>query len=254
MKEDRHFVTALARGLDVLRCFSAEHKELGSTEIARMLGLSQSTVWRLCYTLQQAGYLEPGRDPEKLRVSPGVLALGCEALSHGGIAEVALPRITDIANRFEASVSLAGRDQLSMRILTRASAPTMLRLNFHIGSALQIERSALGTAYMAALPDDERTALMRELKDARPDEWDKHHRYLEEAVAMYLQRGYVLNLRHYHPDVNAIGVAVVSPNGRYVMAMNCGGANSIMTRDKLEGPVAQAMKELANDLSTMLMM
>lgn len=253
MKEDRHFVTALARGLDVLRCFSGAHRELGSTEIARMLGLSQSTVWRLCYTLQKAGYLQPGLDPERLRVSPGVLALGCEALSHGGIAEVALPRITEIANRFESSVSVAGRDQLDMRILTRASAPTMLRLNFHVGSALQIERSAVGAAYMAALPDSERDALFDELRQARPESWAEHRRYLEDAVQMYIKHRYVLNLRRYHPDVNALGVAIVSPNGRRVMAMNCGGASSIMTREKLEGPVAEAMKALASDLSSMLL-
>jgi len=253
MKEDRHFVTALVRGLDVLRCFTSEHRELGSTEIARMLGLSQSTVWRLCYTLQKAGYLEPGHDVEKLRVSPGVLALGCEALSHGGIAEVAQPRITEIANRFDSSVSVAGRDQLDMRILARASAPTMLRLNFHVGSALQIERSAVGAAYMAALPEAERTSLLQELKQAHPQHWEEHRRYLDEAIDTYRERGYVLNLRRYHPDVNALGVAIVSPNGRHVMAMNCGGASSVMTREKLEGPVAQAMRELAADLSTMLM-
>lgn len=236
-----------------MRCFNSEHRELGSTEIARMLGLSQSTVWRLCYTLQKAGYLEPGFDPEKLRVSPGVLALGCEALSHGGIAEVALPRITDIANRFEASVSVAGRDQLSMRILARASAPTMLRLNFHVGSALHIERSALGAAYIAALPDVERQKLLQELQQARPDSWSAHRRYLDEAIDLYRKRGYVLNLRRYDPDVNALGVAIVSPNGRHVMAMNCGGASSVMTRAKLEAPIAQAMQELAVDLSTMLL-
>jgi DNA-binding IclR family transcriptional regulator len=253
MKEDRHFVTALARGLEVLRCFSGEHRELGSTEIARMLGLSQSTVWRLCYTLQKAGYLEPGLDPEKLRVSPGVLALGCEALSHGGIGEAALPRITEIANRFESSVSVAGRDQLDMRILTRATAPTMLRLNFHVGSALQMERSAVGAAYISALPDGERQSLFHQLERARPEHWPEHRRYLETSLEMYRKHGYVLNLRRYHPDVNAIGVAIVSPNGRRVMAMNCGGASSIMTRAKLEGPVADAMKALASELSTMLL-
>ena len=66
--EDRQFVTALARGLEVLRCFSAETPELGSREIARRIGLSQSTIWRLCHTLSQLGYLVPGTAPGKLRV------------------------------------------------------------------------------------------------------------------------------------------------------------------------------------------
>jgi DNA-binding IclR family transcriptional regulator len=253
MKEDRYFVTALARGLDVLRCFTAERTELGSTEIARLMGLSQSTAWRLCYTLQKAGYLVPGYAPDRLRVGPGVLALGCEALSHSGIAEVALPRITDIANRFAASVSLAGRDHLDMRIIARASAPSMLNLNFHIGSALPIGNSALGNAYLAAVSATEREEVLQALEQAQPQVWASNREYLEESRQTYLRHGYVLNLSRSHPDVNALGVAIVSPNGRHVMAMNCGGASSVMTREKLEGPVATAMKELASDLSTMLM-
>lgn len=253
MKEDRYFVTALARGLDVLRCFTAERTELGSTDIARLLGLSQSTAWRLCYTLQKAGYLVPGYAPERLRVSPGVLALGCESLSHSGIAEVALPRITEIANRFCASVSLAGRDHLDMRIIARASAPTMLNLNFHIGSALSIGNSAVGNAYLAAVSATEREEILQALEQTQPQLWAANRDYLEESRQTYLRHGYVLNLARYHPDVNALGVAIVSPNGRHVMAMNCGGASSVMTRDKLEGPVAEAMKTLAAELSTMLM-
>lgn len=111
----------------------------------------------------------------------------------------------------------------------------------------------MGAAYMAALPDAERESLLQDLEQAHPENWKEHRRYLDEAVAMYREHGYVLNLRRYHPDVNALGVAIVSPNGRHVMAMNCGGASSVMTREKLEGPVAQAMRELAADLSTMLM-
>ena len=55
-------VTALLRGLDVLRCFTEQKKVLGSSEIARLTKLPQPTVWRLCQTLVKAGYLtvEPG--------------------------------------------------------------------------------------------------------------------------------------------------------------------------------------------------
>ena len=75
MKEDRDFVTALARGIQVLQCFTAEHPELGTTQIAAKVKLPQSTVWRLCYTLQQVGLLVPGREADKLRAGPGVLTL-----------------------------------------------------------------------------------------------------------------------------------------------------------------------------------
>jgi DNA-binding IclR family transcriptional regulator len=252
MKEDRHFVTALARGLNVLRCFTSERTELGTTDIARLVGLSQSTVWRLCYTLQKEGYLVPGNDPERLRVGPAVLALGCASLSQRGIVEVALPRMSEIANRFQSSLSIAARDGLQMLIMGRETAPTVLKLNFHVGTALRIERSAVGCAYLAAVSDAERQRLMEDIEHAYPDDWEANRRYIQESVQMYREHGYVLNLRHYHPDVNALGVPIVSPNGRHVIAMNCGGASSVISRQQLEGPIAKAMKDLAGDLSTML--
>jgi DNA-binding IclR family transcriptional regulator len=245
MKEDRHFVTALARGLEVLRCFTPERIELGTTDIARLTGLSQSTVWRLCYTLQKAGYLVAGHDPERLRVGPGVLALGCGSLSQTGVTEVALPLMNALADRFQASLSIAARDGLQMLILGRAAAATVLKLNFHVGSALRLERSAVGCAYLGAISDDEREILMEEIQRADPANWKEARAYILDSVRMYREYGYVLNLRRYHPDVNALGVPIVSPNGKRVLAMNCGGASSVMTQEKLEGAVAQAMKELA---------
>jgi DNA-binding IclR family transcriptional regulator len=254
MKEDRHFVTALSRGLSVLRCFTAERVELGTTDIARLAGLSQSTVWRLCYTLQQGGYLVPGNDPERLRIGPAVLALGCASLSQRGIAEVALPQMSDIANRFQCSLSIAARDGLQMLIMGRETAPTVLKLNFQVGTALRIERSAVGCAYLAAIGEPERVRLMEDIERAYPEDWDANRHYMQESIRMYHDHGYVLNLRHYHPDVNALGVPIVSPNGRSVIAMNCGGASSVISRQKLEGPIARAMKDLAASLSGMLAM
>ena len=46
-KEDRHFVTALARGLSVLSCFSSGEKMLGNLDIAEHCKLPKSTVSRL---------------------------------------------------------------------------------------------------------------------------------------------------------------------------------------------------------------
>ena len=40
-------VTALARGLQILQCFTTSRKQLGSAEIARLTGLPQPTAWRL---------------------------------------------------------------------------------------------------------------------------------------------------------------------------------------------------------------
>ncbi len=54
---DRHFVTALARGLELLACFRHGDRMLGNQDLARRCGLPKSTVSRLTNTLTKLGYL-----------------------------------------------------------------------------------------------------------------------------------------------------------------------------------------------------
>lgn len=252
MKEDRDFVTALARGIQVLRCFTAEHPELGTTQIAGMIGLPQSTVWRLCYTLSQLGLLVPGREPDKLRAGPGVLALGQASVASAGIADFAYRPMKEIAERFGVAVSLAAPSGTEMVVVQRAEAPTILRLALNVGSTLFMARSALGWAYLAGVAPEERRRAMAQLAKALGDRWPEEERRIEEARKHYARQGFVLNLRHYHPDVNAIGVPVASPGRRTAMALNSGGAVSVATVEKLSGPIAEALKALAAQLSALL--
>ncbi len=50
-EKDRQFVTALARGLELLRCFSPRESVLSNQELARKANLPRPTVSRLTYTL-----------------------------------------------------------------------------------------------------------------------------------------------------------------------------------------------------------
>ncbi|WP_159588410.1 IclR family transcriptional regulator [Hydrogenophaga sp. BPS33] len=251
-KKDRDFVTALARGLDILKCFTAERPELGSTDIAQLTGLAQSTVWRLCHTLTELGYLVPAGS-DRLRAGLGVLTLGGASVARAGIAYAAYPGMAEIADRFDASLSLAGKVGTTMVIVQRAEAPGMLRLNFTVGTAMALERSAVGGAYLGAAAEAERRATLASLQaQLPPGEWPATEAWLGEAVEMVRAHGYVLNLRRYHPDVCAVAVPLVSNDRRTIMALNCGGPASRMSVELLTGPILSALRALANQLQPLL--
>ena len=81
VKEDRHFVTALARGLELLSCFRSGEKMLGNQELADRAKLPKSTVSRLTYTLTKLGYLQYDDEVGKYRLGTASLALGSAMLS-----------------------------------------------------------------------------------------------------------------------------------------------------------------------------
>ena len=83
-KADRHFVTALGRGLEVLACFRHGDRMLGNQDIARACGLPKSTVSRLTNTLTKLGYLVYVEDSAKY--SLGTATLSFDTCSSGQLS------------------------------------------------------------------------------------------------------------------------------------------------------------------------
>ena len=73
---DPNFVTALARGLELLRAFRPGDTLLGNQEFVRRTGFPKATVSRLAGTLVSLGYLRYDEALGKYGLDAGVLALG----------------------------------------------------------------------------------------------------------------------------------------------------------------------------------
>ena len=91
--KDRNFVTALARGLDILRCFGPSDEYLGNAELAKRTSIPRPTVSRMTATLTQLGYLRYVPQLEKYRLGPGVLDLGYRYLASEGVRDLSLIHI-----------------------------------------------------------------------------------------------------------------------------------------------------------------
>ncbi len=222
---DRQFVTALGRGLAVLRCFDATHPQLGTTEIAQMTKLPQPTVWRLCYTLQQLGYLVPAPDSDKLRIGMAVLGLGQYALGTADIGEMVQPELMQISKRTGAAVSMGVADQDDILIVARAQGEAALLVNMRVGSRLPMATSSAGWAYLASLPPDVRDNQLQKLKYQYKGKWATLRAAIESAAATLPASGFVLNEGFFHPDVIAVAAPAFDKQGKPQFVVTCGGLN-----------------------------
>jgi hypothetical protein len=135
--KDRQFVAALAKGLEVLQCFGPSTPELGASEIARMTGMPQPTVWRICYTLIQLGFLVvlPGR--QTMRPGIPLLGLGHAVLAGLPRGDLELPDMLAIASGLRSNRNLRPHSASSRNRAisstrdrcTHASTALLLRLN-----------------------------------------------------------------------------------------------------------------------------
>jgi DNA-binding IclR family transcriptional regulator len=245
---DRKFVTALARGLEVLRAFTPTEGLLGNGELVERTGLPKPTVSRLTYTLTKLGYLAYVERLGKYQLAPAALALGYSALANMRIRQIARGYMQELADYADASVALGTRDRLDLIYVEhcRSKHGAMLRLG--PGSRIPIANTAMGRALLAGLPETERDWLLGYMKRQAGKSWLRVRAGLERAISDVAKRGFTLSIGEWERDINAVGVPLIAPDGSGAFAFNCGAPAFQFTRERLESDIGPRLVNLVRNV------
>src|SRR5256885_7638524 len=230
---DRSFVVALSRGLDVLRAFKPNDGLLGNQEIAARTGLPKPTVSRLTYTLTKLGYLMPVPRFEKYQLAPAAMALGYAALANLGVRHLSESFREEVMRETGGAVAIGGRDRTSMIYFGQSRNGLTLGVQLDVGSRIPIATTAMGRAYIWALPPDDRAALLRELREHYGSRWPRMREGIERAGEMVAKQGFAISAGEWHGDVHAVGVDFKRNDGTGTYAFKCGAPAFRFTVDRL---------------------
>ena len=244
--KDRQFVNALARGLEILRCFRPGEKFLTNTELAKRTGLPKPTITRLTYTLTKLGYLDSPADRGQYQLASGVLSLGYSLLSNLDVRELARPGMRELAERTRASVSIGLRDRLSMVYVETCRSSSAVTLRLDVGSRIPLASTAMGRALLCGLPQQERDFVLDQIRLQDESQWPQTKAGVEQAFQQYQDLGFCVSLGDWEKSISAVGVPLQMPMGDKVMAFNCGGPSFLLPPDALMNTLGPGLLQMVN--------
>jgi DNA-binding IclR family transcriptional regulator len=251
-EEDRKFVVALARGLEVLRTFRPSDGFLGNNEIAERTGLAKPTVTRITYTLCKLGYLTKVPRLGKYRLAPSAITLGYSALAGLGIRRIARPFMDQLADAVSAPVALGVLDRNAVLYVDISRGSSAFTIQLEIGSRLPLATTAMGRALIAGLPDEQRWEVLSALATLHGENWERLGADVERSVEQFAKVGYVVSMGAWRPDIHAAAVPLVASDGSGIYAFNCGGPPHQFTADFVHGTVAPALVRMVASLEMTL--
>jgi DNA-binding IclR family transcriptional regulator len=247
--KDRSFVTALARGIELLRCFSPDKNVLGNQDLAERSGLPKATVSRLTHTLSELGYLRRHALSGKYQLDVGVLSFGYHMLSNFSIRAIANPFMVELAQHARAAVAMAARDRLQMVYLDVVHGQANLSVRRQVGYQMPIHLTSIGRASLAVTPEAEREMVLNQLREAYSSDWLEIRRSLDRAFRDYADYGFCLSIGEWERDVHAVAVSLVHPE-HGIISFNCGGPSFVLTRERLEEDIGPRLKHMVSQLGT----
>jgi DNA-binding IclR family transcriptional regulator len=250
-QKERQFVTALARGLEILRCFKPGDRLLGNQDIARRTGLAKPTVSRLTYTLTRMGYLHYSENLGKYQLGTAVLSLGYSLINNMDVLKIAQPLMQELANYSHAAVAVGTRDRLGMVYLKGCfSIEATVSLHMDTGTLIPIATTSMGRALLCGLPEKERDYLMDHIRRQDVLEWPMKKAGIEQALKDYHDRGFCLSIGDWRKDVNAVGVPMIPVAGSRLLTFNCAAPSFVLRRERLEEDIGPRLVNLVRTIET----
>jgi DNA-binding IclR family transcriptional regulator len=249
--KDRHFVTSLARGLEVLAAFRPGEGPIGNNEIAKRTGLPKSTVSRLTSTLLQLGFLIHREESARYEPSPAVLSLGYTVLANNRMRLFAGPAMRDMARQTGYSVALGARDKHQMLYVEAVRGSVSSTLVLEAGSHIPVISTSMGRAYLCRLPEPDLSALLDSIRSRAGKDWDRLIRGFEAARKDYQDFGFCLSAGEWQRATNAVGVPVRDNGNGDLMAFNCGGSAYMVSEEKLREEIGPQLVALARGIEVM---
>jgi IclR family pca regulon transcriptional regulator len=213
------YVQSFARGLQVIRSFSAQAPQQTLSEVAQRTGLTRAGARRILLTLESLGYVRcQGR---QFSLAPRILDLGFAYLSSLPLWNLAEPVMERLVEEIKESCSAAVLDGADIVYVLRIPTHKIMSINLGIGSRLPAHCTSMGRTLLADLEPAALDALLRENPPTRhTDRTIVDLRQLEAELAAVRQQGWCLVNQELEEGLVSLSAPIRDRAGRAIAAMN----------------------------------
>jgi IclR family pca regulon transcriptional regulator len=244
---DPNFMTSLARGLAVIRAFSADERGMTVLRISQKIGLPRTAVRRCLHTLQCLGYVHSEGSVYSLR--PRVLSLGHMYLASTPLSVTAQPVLERVARELKETTSLAVLDQGEVLFIGHSSQVQLVSVSFAVGSRLPAHCTANGHVLLGGLSRDALHAYFAaaHLKRMTPKTVTSRKELLQR-IAKAREDGYGLVDQEYNMAVRSIAVPVRGVDGNIVASLSVSAPAARFSVTQLRNAFLRPLTEAAAEL------
>jgi IclR family transcriptional regulator, pca regulon regulatory protein len=250
-RDDKEFMTTLAKGLAVLGAFSNQRPTMTLSMAAETADLSRATARRVLRTLTELGYVrQDGRD---FSLAPRILDLGFSYLSTQSWIDLARPHMRELSERLGETCSGAILQDSEIVYVARIPARRIMSTALSVGSRLPAFHTALGRALLGFLDEAE---VWRRLRSVRLQAYTPYTiievQALFDRVRADREQGFSIVDEELEQGLRALAVPVIDQGGQAVGAVNLSTHANRTTRNEMRDKFLPALRQIADQVSRRL--
>ncbi|MEP6965745.1 MAG: IclR family transcriptional regulator C-terminal domain-containing protein [Polaromonas sp.] len=245
------YVQSFARGLEVIRSFSAQSPRQTLSEVAGRTGLTRAGARRILLTLQTLGYVES--DGKLFSLTPRMLDLGFAYLSSLPIWNLAEPVMQTLVGQVKESCSAAVLDGTDIVYVLRVPTQKIMSITLGVGSRLPAYCTSMGRMLLSALPETELMQILEiSERTARTRFTVTGVEELVARIAQVRQQGWAQIDQELEEGLVSMAAPVTDRAGNTVAALNISGQANRSSAKVMRETMLSSLLDAAQTISRML--
>jgi IclR family pca regulon transcriptional regulator len=251
-RDGQKFVSGFARGLAVLEAFGPGRRSMNVAEVAAATQLDRAVARRLLYTLVELGFAVV--DKKRFELTGDVLRLGYTYLASLGLDSALQPHLDGLSRSIGEAASVSVLSGAEVVFVARAEPPgASIAYVIKTGLKLPAFSSSSGRVLLAAKPDDEVEALLKQTKvEARTPKTVTDRKQILKIIHDARQAGYASNSEELELNLFGLSVPVTNRSGRVVASLNMNSQAHRITTRRINQELLPALRSCAQALAGVL--
>jgi DNA-binding IclR family transcriptional regulator len=232
---------SLERALQILGAFNTERQSLGLGQLSDILKLSRPTIFRLCSTLQEYGFLIQDHESKRYSLGIKLLELGSIVLNSFSLRAIASPHLSRLQMSLGKTIFLGIHEHEELLYIDKRESPeSRITFTAHIGARRRPYWGMLGSVLMAYLPDEEIERLLEKsplipITRKSITRKDKFIEWLHQVR----EQGFAVDVEGTLEGITGVGAPIRGFSGKVVAAVGAAFISTSADSRKLKRTVKE---------------
>lgn len=247
------FVSALARGIEILRLFSESRPRITTSEAADLTGLSRAAVRRFLLTLTELGYLR--NEQEYFEPTPKILEFGYAYLSSLNFDELVRPYLKEVVDALHENCSFAILDGGEVIYLVRSEARRIVQsIAISVGTRVPASLSALGRVQLAyQAPEIIEEFIQAHSSNSSGSRTITDPILFRNRLDLVRKQGWAIVENEFEEGLISIAVPILADDNKVIGAINVGAPTSRSNVAQMEEEFLPVLQKAARGIQRALL-
>lgn len=202
-------------------------------DLAKRSGYPRTTVYRIVAALVAEGMLRENPRNGTLSLGPRLMQLASRSWARSDLRLAAIEALKELRDLTGETVHLAVPNGNTMVYIEKLESISAVRMASRIGTAVSMHSTAVGKAYLAALPAESRERLLPRLDLPRYTEHTVQDRdVLRRQIETFARQGWSVDEEENEAGIYCFGNAIRDPRGEPLAAVSISTLRFRQKQDK----------------------